>query len=392
MSRLRVLSASTALLACVVGTAFVAHGGRAAETTVLSCTPSWVDVPSPRVRGGELRGVAALSATDAWAVGGITRFDVDYGLVSAVPLIEHWDGTTWKRAEAPERGLLLAVAASSSRNVWAAGRPPDRGPSRGIIMRWNGRRWSNVAVSAWMPDVEGIATLGPRDVWAVGSTWDGDTSHGQVWHYDGARWARQLLVTDVWLDAVVAIAQNDVWAVGSRGWDRLAAFHWNGRAWKAFPQPRVETDLVGLAAVAAFASDDVWAGGGRHIEEMSDGAETPVVTHWNGTRWATVAPPEVESEIDGLAALASGQVVAVGTNGSDYYSNHGAGVFDARRSGGSWTVNAVGDGRALYGVAAVPGHGGGTLLAWAVGQLGSGETDSGGFPAHTVPLIRRYAC
>src|SRR5271165_5910702 len=57
--------------------------------------------------------VAATSATNAWAVGGL----------GVPPLIVHWNGSTWSRVPtgAPAGTVLDAVAASSPDNAWALG-------------------------------------------------------------------------------------------------------------------------------------------------------------------------------------------------------------------------------------------------------------------------------
>ena len=56
------------------------------------------------------------------------------------------------------------------------------------------------------------------------------------------------------LNAIDAVAADDIWAVGSPGLTE----HWDGNAWSVVPFP----STVGLSAVAAVASDDVWALGG----------------------------------------------------------------------------------------------------------------------------------
>jgi hypothetical protein len=79
-----------------------------------------------------LFGVAAVSATSAWAVGNTA--------IRAVIL--HWDGKAWKLAPSPSLGgdLLLGVAARSTRSAWAVGSTGSTG-SMTIIVRWNGKTW-----------------------------------------------------------------------------------------------------------------------------------------------------------------------------------------------------------------------------------------------------------
>src|SRR5689334_2210158 len=86
-------------------------------------------VPVP---GGQLFGVAATSARNAWAVGGAVS--------SGKTLILHWDGNTWARVPSPTPvgdTELYAVAATSARNAWAVG-GGGAAPGKTIILHWNG--------------------------------------------------------------------------------------------------------------------------------------------------------------------------------------------------------------------------------------------------------------
>ena len=61
-----------------------------------------------------LLGVAALSASDAWAVGSVPHPN---GV-----MIEHWNGTAWTvQATSPLDGTLFGVAAVSPSDTWAVG-------------------------------------------------------------------------------------------------------------------------------------------------------------------------------------------------------------------------------------------------------------------------------
>ena len=77
---------------------------------------SWVHQTAPPTSTGPLKAVAAVSASDAWAVGS----------QSGHVLIEHWDGASWKIQPAHLPGGespagLAGVAARSAHNVWAVG-------------------------------------------------------------------------------------------------------------------------------------------------------------------------------------------------------------------------------------------------------------------------------
>jgi hypothetical protein len=82
----------------------------------------WQVVPSPDPRPSghglsELRGIAAISPTDIWAVGGP-------GTGGNTPLTEHWDGTSWSIIPSPtgsEGSAVVAVTALSDGTVAAVG-------------------------------------------------------------------------------------------------------------------------------------------------------------------------------------------------------------------------------------------------------------------------------
>src|SRR6185437_5832073 len=85
--------------------------------------------------GGSLRGVAATSAGNAWAVGAV-------GSLTARTLIVHWNGKAWARVPSPSPGNsgLYGVAATSATNAWAVG----AAGSTTLILHWNGKSWARV--------------------------------------------------------------------------------------------------------------------------------------------------------------------------------------------------------------------------------------------------------
>jgi hypothetical protein len=126
---------------------------------------------------GALRGVAATSATNAWAV----------GFTGSKTLLVHWNGRTWAQVPSPG-GALYGVAATSASNAWAAGSTAN---SKGLIERWNGRVWTQVP----SPTPGGgavlfaVAARSARSVWVVGATGSGDgPTKTLVLRWNGATW------------------------------------------------------------------------------------------------------------------------------------------------------------------------------------------------------------
>ena len=74
--------------------------------------------------------MAATSARSAWAVG---------STASGQTLIVRWNGTAWKRipSPSPAGSTLYGVAATSASNAWAVG----SAGGKTLIERWNGTTW-----------------------------------------------------------------------------------------------------------------------------------------------------------------------------------------------------------------------------------------------------------
>ncbi len=93
--------------------------------------PTWTIVASPTpttTENSQLDGVAAISATDVWAVGFFT--------VNTTPrtLAEHWTGSSWSIVTSPNvkpgtaSNVLVGVAPISPTDVWTVGNfalPPN---------------------------------------------------------------------------------------------------------------------------------------------------------------------------------------------------------------------------------------------------------------------------
>jgi hypothetical protein len=89
----------------------------------------WSQAPSPHV-SGQLHAVAASSASSVWAAGlAISRTRI-------ASLLLRWNGTRWARVRCPGKGLT-GLAAPTASSAWAVG-TTGSGP---LILHWNGIRW-----------------------------------------------------------------------------------------------------------------------------------------------------------------------------------------------------------------------------------------------------------
>ena len=235
---------------------------------------------------GNLYGVAATSASSAWAVG--------YGgsLTSPKPLIVHWNGTSWKQAPnpAPAGTTLAGVAATSATNAWAVG---STSTGKALIERWNGTAWAQVPAPhpGSFSSLSGVAAVSASSAWAVGCTtcatpsgFNGPLIEG----WDGKAWAQTpspgLGAPGGILAGVAALSATSAWAVGGtvNGVGASAAIatliaQWNGVKWTRVPSP-TPGGRAALSAVAAVSATSAWAVG-------NVGAGKTLIERWNGTAW-----------------------------------------------------------------------------------------------------------
>jgi hypothetical protein len=294
---------------------------------------SWSQVPAPAVlhRDESLLAVSASSSRDAWAVG----FTKTVGAAGRFPLAAHWDGGSWTIEPTPaltggSKSTLNGVAALSATNAWAVGKGRN---GAALAEHWNGRAWVVVPVptpaGAASSQLSGISALSASDIWAVGSfaTVVGTTVQGRtlVEHWNGSTWrivtSRNATSSNL-LTGVAAVSANDVWAVGytittdgSNQPDRTLIEHWNGNAWSVVPSPSPASNDT-LSGVAARSAGDVWAVGTRQDRSGAIPIDRTLTEHWNGSAWSVVASPNVganDNLLNGVSA-ATGDIWAVGSS------------------------------------------------------------------------------
>ncbi len=256
---------------------------------------TWTQVPTPTPDDSAwFNGVAATSPTNAWAVGCTCGGPGDQGFM--VPIIEHWNGKTWKQQffRLPvNSGAFFGVTATGPDNAWAVGYTGTQGPNGALIEHWNGHKWRRIPANT--PDgfgnLQGVTAISPDNVWAVGYTDSSPVYLSLTLHWNGKRWSvvpspNPTGQTDLW--AVSGSSPANVWAVGytnpnacGNGGPQCgtAAFRWNGKRWivtSAVNPPAGYLDA--LTGVVAISPDDVWAVG------TTDWSST-IIEHWNGKTW-----------------------------------------------------------------------------------------------------------
>ncbi len=344
-----------------------------------SCSPDFTITPTPNgPQYNRLLAVAGFDVNDIWAVGFTNG-------TSYQTLVEHWDGSSWSVVPSPNLGVisqLLGVGGIASDDLWAVGIfIEDFGfhPTRTLTEHWDGVQWTVVP----SPNLEGfdelnaVAAVARDDVWAVGQI---SLRDALFVHWDGAAWTivdgplvgRQF--------AVAALAPDDVWSAGEgRRADNTDLFnHWDGASWTTISNPPLTPGWATIRSLTALAPNDIWAAGSI-FHEVCDKTctyfETPRVLHWDGQSWAIVRPPFAFdlSQLTGIAAESSSSVWGVGFENGHTLASHWDGT--------QWT-NApplqLGVGTIFEGVTVVGGD------AWAVGWFA--------LPGRDQTLAVRFRC
>jgi hypothetical protein len=399
MKRLKAIVISCVLFSILL---FSAAGvqARGAQRTG-SASPSkanacgvWSVVSSPDIsKSGDtnLAAVAAISPTNAWAVGST---DPSISSINAT-LTMQWNGSKWSIVSSPNVGSfgneLFGVAAVSANDVWAVGSYVNSNQiQQTLIEQWNGTSWSVVSspnVGASYNGLTGVSADSANDVWAVGYS-RATTDRGfstLVEHWNGTQWSvvsspNPGLSSNMFY-SVKAVSSTDVIAVGqatnNSGPDQPLVEQWNGSAWNVASTPTApnSSTLYGVAATATNA----WAVG-QFLAPQTPGTQNFGLQTVNGT-WSISSIPSVgtaDNTLYGATAISDGDVWAVGTNLNTSGNNQ---TTIEQWNGTSWSVVS----------SPSPGRGNNILMGaagtsandvWAVG----GYDNGGG----TLSLIEHF--
>jgi hypothetical protein len=302
-------------------------------------------VPTPNENlNSELFAASASSPNDIWAVGQSTI---------------HFDGTTWTAFPAPmikgdNNSFLQGVVAISPTLAWAAGNVINGAHPGQVIEQWNGTKWSLFPGPKFakkdQADVFAMTSSSANDVWAIGTLVNLGTGlvSSLFEHWNGTAWtATTVESTNEFLFGASADAMNDAWAVGFHGSDNIgtSAMHWDGTTWKSVATPNVGEGTNKLNAVLALAPNDVWAVGlSTPVAPPKRAATLTLIEHFDGTSWAVVPSPNVgpnsanqSNRLLGLTAHSANDIWAFGS----YFAADGSGHQMAlllHWDGTSWTV------------------------------------------------------
>src|SRR4051812_4600867 len=227
--------------------------------------------PNSRCYNEALFGVTFTSPGNGWAVGESPISTRRPSTCSTPPrrgaLVVRWNGSSWSVMDTPVpatgTATLRSIAAVGASEAWAVGRSAYGSP---LVSHLTGGTWRTVSVPT--ADLAGVAVVSAGNVWSVGFTTTSGGTAAAVLHYNGSTWNRSALPAvsgSSALTAVAAVAANDVWAVGHAIPDtgvQPLVMHYNGAAWSTVAVPSLPPGVTGrLEGVTARSATDVWAVG-----------------------------------------------------------------------------------------------------------------------------------
>lgn len=319
-------------------------------------------------------GLSAPGARDAWLAGDVCGADS----LCDRAFVRHWDGTSWRALSLPAavtatvgEYAISAVTASSASNAWVFDERGLRAVHYTTALHWTGSGWA--APARLDGDVQVAVAPSARDAWAFGAR-IGDPQGGFVAHFDGQAWSHASFPVEA--DDASAVSAGDVWVGGTPSGvpDGQAVIeHWNGRAWRDTPLPRLgiaPRSWIGLSITAMTARDawavvTAWGPGDNHASYL---------LRWTGQAWTRVALPCPGSVVSPIVADGHGGawlVTATTIAGPSWFCHD---------ADGRWTKSAVparaGEQPGIDHLAWIPG----TTSLWA----------TGGFSADAGEVILKY--
>jgi hypothetical protein len=286
---------------------------------------SQVATPPTPLPTASLAAVSASSPMDAWAIG---RTQINRS--NFTPLALHWNGTAWSVSQSIATALGGqigdGVADISPTDAYAIGGGLGSAHT-GLVAHWKDSSWTRVTVP--QPDnnnlasnLNAISADGPNDVWIVGTYYllvnpNEMQIETYTLHWDGSAWKIVLMPlvnpsnvnNEFHFNAIKANGPSDVWAVGGKfvagqvGTGATLIEHWNGTAWSIVPSPSPGSDANLGGVTTSNAANSVWAVGADTVPGTT--RLQTLTLNWNGTAWVTVASPNAAVGSSGLASVST---------------------------------------------------------------------------------------
>jgi hypothetical protein len=232
----------------------------------------------------------------------------------------------------PDINLMTTGVDAIYRDIWAASESnvfvvgSDPGETDGFIVRYDGRRWSEV-LHPFTGPLDGVFGSSSDDVYAV-------CNNGDIGRFNGSTWSIVHQGPPKTIDGW-ANSSNDVWLVGGEG----DVLRYDGTNWSSSTVPGVDKfhavwssgpgDAFALSTFDVYRyHDDVWSrsyDGLAYTLHAIDGsgpnnvivaASDQRILCFDGSGWQAERVPVLYSELYGVSVTCDTHAVVVGNNGA----------------------------------------------------------------------------
>jgi hypothetical protein len=278
----------------------------------------------PGATGYGLSAGSCTSASSCTAVGSMNT-----GSQTAVPLAEHWDGSTWTVQSTPSptgpvTSSLSAVSCVSASSCVAVGVSQD---SNSVIAtlaeRWNGSAWTLLNTvsppSQFGSGLQAVSCTSATSCMATGFVYSNSAAEKPLAErWDGSTWT--LLTAQAGdgaqnLGSVSCTSPANCTAVGTAETSVFhpLAEHWNGTGWAIQKVPAFAGSVGSswLTGVSCTSASSCAATGGGYRKRASVNA---LSYNWNGHAWAArpTATPAAAKLLTSVSCTSAGACMAVG--------------------------------------------------------------------------------
>ena len=178
---------------------------------------------------------------------------------------------------------------------------------------------------------------------------------------------------------VSVLSEHDIWVLGYTiaAKSKPILMHWNGKHWRTVAMPKVRVPANATESPAdpvALGPADVWVQ--QFIERGLQGAATLYLLHWNGRSWHRVAIPSNMSSVAYMTQDGHGGIWLAANGLKPQYR------WYLYHLNGKWTRESVPATKGttvldLIGLSWIPG----TRSVWATGNMAQPGTNGGIFGA-----------
>ncbi|MEU5995684.1 hypothetical protein ABZ806_42480 [Spirillospora sp. NPDC047418] len=142
--------------------------------------------PVTTLPDGYLRTFHIRADDDIWVLGTLGQYD-------RTLVAQHWDGHSWTSAPVnqPPSGIsgVADIAALSPTDAWAVGTDYRTSPGTPVMVHWDGAAWSSVTPPPGLNSLHTIVKGGDGTLWALGHTLNEPAKPGLL-RYSGGTWER----------------------------------------------------------------------------------------------------------------------------------------------------------------------------------------------------------